>query len=71
MSIFIGGVIVQNRMLTHSEQFRRAGIPQQIIDLVADGSAGSSNATNDRLTSLKQDIIRRAVTDSLSCVVLL
>ena len=65
ISIVIGGVIIQNRMLAHAAQFRQAGIPQRIIDLVAGGS-GSSNAIYDQLTGLQRELVRREVTESLS-----
>lgn len=50
MSVVIGGVIIQNQMLSHEDQFRKAGIPQKTIDLVSPGSAGLVNAISNQLT---------------------
>ena len=65
ISIVIGGVIIQNRMLSHADQLRKAGIPQQSINLLAGGSAGSVNVIN-QLSDSQRSLVRGAVTDSVS-----
>ena len=66
MSIVIGGVIIQNQVLNHAAQFREAGIPQNIIDVVSAGSAGSANAIAGQLSDTQRSLVRDTITDGLS-----
>ena len=63
ISVVIGGVIIQNRMLSYGDRFREAGIPQEIIDSVA---AGSADSVTSRLSEAQRNLISSALTDSLS-----
>ncbi len=53
-------------MLNHAAQFTKAGIPQNIIDVVSAGSASSINAVAGQLSDAQLSLVRDAVMDGLS-----
>ena len=63
ISVIIGGVIIQNQMLSYGGRFRNAGISQQAIDSVA---AGSIDSIADQLSEVQRNLITGALTESLS-----
>ncbi|KAK0513947.1 hypothetical protein JMJ35_003669 [Cladonia borealis] len=65
ISIVIGGVIIQNRMLSHADELGKAEIPQKTINLLAGGTAGSAYVIN-QLSDSQRSLIRDAVADSVS-----
>ena len=65
VSIVIGGVIIQNRMLSHADELGKAEIPQKTINFLAGGTAGSANVIN-QLSDLQRSLVRDAVADSVS-----
>ncbi|PQE27754.1 Major facilitator superfamily domain general substrate transporter protein [Rutstroemia sp. NJR-2017a BVV2] len=65
MSVVIGGVIIQNRVQSHTAKFEAAGISQSIINQVISGSSGSASAIHS-LTASQREVVRVALADSLS-----
>ncbi|CRG89194.1 hypothetical protein PISL3812_06230 [Talaromyces islandicus] len=66
ISVVIGGLIIQNRMLSYTDQFEAAGIPASMIGTLS--SAGSSDNTSiaDSLTDAQLRLVRQKLTASLS-----
>ena len=66
ISIVVGGVILQNEMLKHVNDFRKAGIPQHIINLVSGGSSTAGSAISSQLSETQSNLLHSAIADSLS-----